>query len=95
MVYESIVEKLFDENNDDVIELEQDDGTVVRFEQIAVVAYESQYYAILHPIELKDEEVVIFRLVDEDEDALDLVIDEELSKKILEVYAEDVSEDNQ
>ena len=94
MVYESIVEKLFDENNNDLIELEQDGGKIVKFEQIAVVAYESQYYAILHPTELKEDEVVIFRLLEDDEDSMDLVVDEELSKKILEVYAEDVREDN-
>lgn len=94
MVYESVVEKLFDENNDDVIELQQGDGKVVKFEQIAVVAYESQYYAILHPIELKEDEVVVFHLLDDDEDSMDLVVDEELSKKILEVYTEDVNEND-
>lgn len=94
MVYESIVEKLFDENNDDVIELEQGDGKLVKFDQIAVVAYNSQYYAILHPIELKAEEVVIFRILDDDEDSMELVVDEEISKKVLEVYTEDVSEDD-
>ena len=94
MVYESIVEKLFDENNNDIIELEQSDGKIVKFEQVAVVAYNSQYYAILHPLELKEDEVVIFHLLEDDEDSFDLVLDEELSKKILEVYAEDVNEDD-
>ena len=94
MVYESIVEKLFDENNDDIIELEESGGKILKFEQIAVVLYESQYYAILHPVELKADEVVIFKLLEDDEDSLDLVIDEELSKKILEVYDEDVNEGN-
>ena len=94
MVYESIVEKLFDENNDDIIELQRGDGRVVKFEQIAVVLYNTQYYAILHPIDLKDDDVVIFHLVEDDEDALDFVADEELSKKILEVYLEDVNEDD-
>ncbi len=94
MVYESIVEKLFDEDNNDVIELDQGDGKIVKFDQIAVVAYNSQYYAILHPIELKEDEVVVFHILEDDEDAMDLVLDEELSKKVLEVYAEDVSEDN-
>ena len=94
MVYESILEKLFDEKNDDVIELTQSDGKVVKFEQVAVVVYGSQYYAILHPIELKEDEVVIFKLNENDEDSLDLVVDEELSKNILEVYKEDVVEDN-
>ena len=49
MVYESIVEKLFDEDNDDIIELTQDDGKIVKFEQIGVVIFETHYYAILHP----------------------------------------------
>ena len=93
MVYESILEKLFDEKNDDIIELVQEGGNVVKFEQIAVVIYNSQYYAILHPLELKNDEVVIFRIIEEDEDSLDLVVDEELSKKILEVYAKDVNEE--
>ena len=92
MVYESIVEKLFDEDNDDIIELKQEDGNVLKFEQIAVVIYEGKYYAILHPMELKTDEVVIFKLVEDDEDSLDLVLDEGLANKILEVYKEDVSE---
>ena len=94
MVYESIVEKLFDENNDDIIELENADGKSVKFEQIAVVTYNSQYYAILHPVDVKEDEVVVFHIVEDDEDILDLVIDEDLSKKVLEVYAEDVREDD-
>lgn len=94
MVYDSIVEKLFDENNDDIIELEQDNGVSVKFEQVGVVVYDSEYYAILHPFELKKEEVVIFHILEDDEDSMDLITDEELSKKILEVYAEDVSEDD-
>ncbi|MCM1404199.1 MAG: DUF1292 domain-containing protein [Prevotella sp.] len=92
MVYESIVEKLFDEDNDDIIELSNANGKTVKFEQVAVVAYNSEYYAILHPLELKKaEEVVIFKIIENDEDSLDLITDEELSKKILEVYAEDVN----
>ena len=94
MVYESIVEKLFDEDNDDIIELEQGDGKIVKFEQVAVVSYNSQYYAILHPLDIKEDEVVVFHILDDDEDSLDLILDEELSKKVLEVYAEDVNEDD-
>ncbi len=94
MVYDNIVEKLFDENNDDIIELEQGNGVSVKFEQVGVVVYDSEYYAILHPLELKKDEVVIFHILEDDEDSMDLITDEELSKKILEVYAEDVSEDD-
>ena len=94
MVYESIVEKLFDEDNDDIIELQDGDGRIVKFEQVAVVAYNSEYYAILHPVDLKMDEVVIFKLLEDDEDVMDLVTDDELSKKILEVYSEDVSDED-
>lgn len=90
MVYESIVEKLFDDNNDDIIELSQEGGKVFRFEQIALVVYNSDYYAILRPLDLKEDEVVVFKIVENDEDSLDLVVDEELAKKVLEVYLEDV-----
>ncbi len=94
MVYESIVEKLFDESNDDIIELQEASGEIVKFEQVAVVAYNSEYYAILHPVELKAEEVVIFKIIEDDEDSMDLITDEELSKKVLEVYIEDVNDEN-
>lgn len=95
MVYESIVEKLFDETNEDIIELADFSGRIIKFEQAAVVLYNSEYYAILHPVESKKvEEVVVFKIVENDEDALDIVTDEELSKKVLEVYEEDVNEEN-
>ncbi len=93
MVYESIVEKLFDENNEDIIELHQGDGKMIKFEQIAVVIYNAEHYAILRPLELKEDEVVVFKILDDDEDSLDLVLDEELAKKVLEVYQEDVEDD--
>ena len=61
MVYESIVEKLFDEENDDIIELVQDGGQVVKFEQIAVVIYNTEYYAILRPLELKENDEFVIK----------------------------------
>ncbi len=94
MVYESIVEKLFDEDNDDVIELDRGDGKIIRFEQVAVVNYKAQHYAIMHPIETNADEVVVFRLVENDEDSLEFIADEELAKKVLEVYTEDVNEND-
>ncbi len=93
MVYESIVEKLFDEDNDDIIELHQGDGKLVKFEQIAVVIYNTEYYAIMRPLDLKEDEVVIFKILEDDEDSLDLVLDEEIAKNVLEVYQKDVEDD--
>ena len=92
MVYESIVEKLFDDDNNDIIELSQEGGKVFKFEQIALVIYNEEYYAILRPLDMKEDEVVVFKVIENDEDSLDLVVDEKLAKKVLEVYAEDVQE---
>ena len=93
MVYESLLEKLLDEDNTEIIELQPEGGEKVQFEQIGVVRYESKLYAILRPLELKEEQVVVFRLDEEDEENLELVTDENIAKNVLEVYAEDDEED--
>lgn len=93
MVYESLMEKLLDENNDEIIELQPDGGETVKFEQIAVVICDGEPYAIMHPLELKEDQVVVFHLDGDDEESMDLVTDEELAKKVLEVYENDDEEE--
>ncbi len=95
MFYESVLEKLLDENNTDIIELQPEGGEKVKFEQIAVVRYDSKPYAILRPLELKEEQVVVFLLNEDDEESLELVTDENIAKKVLEVYANDDEEDEE
>ena len=95
MYYESLLEKLLDENNDEIIELQPDGGEKVKFEQIAVVRYETKLYAILRPLELKEEQVVGFRLDEDDEENLELVTDENIAKKVLEVYENDNDEEDE
>lgn len=91
MVYESLMEKLLDENNDEVIELQPDGGEVVKFEQIGVVVYEENLYAILHPVQdtLADDQVVVFKLNPDDEESMELVVDEKIAANVLEVYNND------
>ncbi len=92
MFYESTLEKLLDPNNTDTIELQPMGGEKVQFEQIAVVNYERALYAIMRPLELKEEQVVVFRLDENDEESLELIDDENLAQKVLEVYKNDSEE---
>ena len=95
MYYESLLEKLLDEDNTEIIELQPEGGELVKFEQIAVIRYESKLYAILRPLELNEEQVVVFRLDEDDEENLELVTDENLAKKVLEVYENDSDEESE
>ncbi len=88
MEYESLLGKLLDDDNDDIIELSPDGENIVKFEQIGVVIEDEQAYAIMHPMELKDDQVVVFRLDEYDEENIDLVEDEELANRILQIYQE-------
>lgn len=94
MYYETLMEKLLDEDNDDVIELQPEGGEIIRFEQVGVVVYEGDPYAIMHPLQdgLTDDQVVVFKLDPDDEESTELVADEELAKKILEVYNDGIDE---
>ena len=88
----SILDKLLDEDNDELIVLAAENGEKKEFEQVAVVSQEDGYFAILRPMDMPENQVVVFRLDEYDEDAMDLVLDEKLANKILEVYAKDENE---
>lgn len=86
--YEKFVDRLFDENNDEKIWIKDNDGKELEFEQVAVVDFEENYYAVLHPISrlegVSEDEVLIF-LIDEEKDQL---VYEENDKVIDGVYNE-------
>ena len=91
MVYESIVEKLFDENNDDIIELEQEGGNIVKFEQIALVPIENKTYAILKPVQtmegIAEDEALVFVIEEiDDEDCLVIVEEDAIVDAVFEEY---------
>ena len=60
----SQIEKLFDENNTDSIVLFDENGESVEFEQIAVVPYKGNVYAILKPVRemegIAEDEALVF-----------------------------------
>jgi len=80
----SILEKLFDGDNDDNLFLFDEDGNEIEFEQIAAINHEDQVYAILHPMDAPEDEVVVFRIDPTDEESIIMVEDEKLANEILQ-----------
>ena len=79
----SILEKLFDGDNNENVFLFGEDGKEIELEQIAAIHHEGEVYAVLHPIGTPEEEVLVFRVDTEDEESLIIVEDEKLAQKIL------------
>ena len=85
------IDMLFDEENWEDITLYDDEENAVRFEQIAIIPYEEEVYAILRPRDVEnideDEALVFLIKGDEDEDMnLEIITDEELAGKIFDLY---------
>ena len=78
---------------DEVIELVDDDGKVIKFKLLDVTEYKGEKYTLLLAAEPNDEigedEVVIFRLNEEDE-VLEPVEDEQLLEEVFEFYQTEV-----
>jgi len=88
----SILERLFDEDNDENIILFDADGNEIVLEQVALVTDEGEIYAVLHVVGDPEEEVLVFRINPEDEESVVMVDDEELGNKILKFVMEQAEE---
>ncbi len=91
--YDRYIDRFFDEENFDDLKMEDNNGKEIEFEQVAVVDYEENYYAILHPITpvdgVAEDEALVF-LIDEEKDELVYVEDEATAVKVFEMlYSED------
>ena len=64
--------QLLDPNNKDVIEMIDDDGDTVQFEQVAIIPRGEQVYVILKPVEemegVKDDQALVFEIAEEEFD---------------------------
>lgn len=67
----SLLDVLFDEENEDNIILLDSQGKRTEFEQVAIIPVEDKCYAILHPAEkidgVEEDEVIVFYLDEENE----------------------------
>ena len=88
-------EMLNGEEENEIIELIDDDGKVIKFKLLDVTEYKGVKYTLLLAAEpndeIADDEVVIFRL-NEDEEVLEPVEDEALLEEVFEFYQSEVDE---
>jgi len=86
---------------DRVISLTGDDGQTVEFFEIACVDYEGEFYSLLQPVKpmegIADDEVVIFKLQeDEENEDTDLFLpvgDEDILEKVFEEYMRKIADE--
>lgn len=93
--YEKFVDRLFDENNEEKIYIKDDDGKEIAFEQLAVVDFEENYYAVLlpvTPIEGVDEDEFLIFLINEDDDCLTYVKDDRIIDGVSQAFFEMLEE---
>ena len=96
--YDRYIDRFFDEENFDNVKLEDNSGTEIEFEQVAVVDYEEKYYAILHPVTemdgVNEDEALVF-LIDEEKDELVYCDDEGTAQAVFAVFYEDLENDEE
>lgn len=83
------IDMLMDETNSENIVLYDEDGQAVEFEQIAVIELGTALFALLHPVELtedNDEDTAIVFLVNQDNETMDVVEDEDTIDEVFEEY---------
>ena len=89
--YERFIDRFFDENNFENVQLQDEDGKDFEFEQSALDDYEGKYYVILDPVTeiegIGEDEVYVF-LIDEAQDGLVLIDDIDVVQGVFNVYYE-------
>ena len=82
----TLLARLMDDTNDENVMLFDDNGDQVELEQIAVIPYEGDVYAILRPLDADEDSAAVFKIDTEDEESILAVEDEKLASKILDIY---------
>lgn len=93
----SLVDMLLDPDNESPISCYNDQGQEVLFDQIAVIPYKDELYAILKPISklegISDDEAFVFK-INMEEDTIEIIYDFDLCDRVFEVYYELLKEAN-
>lgn len=89
-------ELVYDEDGNQIIELVDDGGNVIKFKLLDVTEYKEEKYTLLLPAEPNDEiaedEVVIFRF-NEDEGVLEPIEDENLLNEVYDFWQNEADEE--
>ena len=87
--FDELLDKIFDEKNNESLVLVSEDGEEVAFEQIALVPNNGNLYIILKPVQpmegVSEDEGLVF-LINEDMKRFEIVVDEEIIDRVFDVY---------
>jgi len=89
----SLLKRLLDDDNDDNITLFDNDGKEIEVEQVATVNHENEVYAVLHIVGDPEEEVLVFKIDQKDEESIAMVEDEKLANTILKIVMDEAKEE--
>ena len=103
----SVIEKILDEENDDPITMYDEEGNCFKFEQVAVIPYEGELYAILYPLDqvegVEEAEALVFHIVfdeeaETDEEAIkngyiEIEQDTDTAEAVFNIYLEILDEE--
>ena len=95
--FQDLLDKLYDEENNEVILLNNEAGEEIAFEQIALIPQGEAVYLIVKPVVPiegigEDEGLVLF--INEVQERLDLVTDMEIIDRVFDVYDQLVEEED-
>ena len=85
-------DELLDEEGDDIITLVSPDGEEIEFQEIAGIAYNGDFYAIVQPVILlegmSDDEALVFKVsTNEDgDDQFDIELDDDVISAVFDEY---------
>lgn len=83
-------------NEDQIIETTTEDGEVVQFKLFDIIEFEEKEYALLLPVETEDDddtELVLMRLVKEDDDYLFETIEDDEEFDRVSEYIESIDDE--
>ena len=92
--YQNPIDALYDENNNDIIQLYAEDGKLINFEQIAIIPINERVYVILKPVQplegVGEDEGLVFEIATNEDGAeyLKLVVDMAIIDAVFDIYDE-------
>lgn len=104
---QSLIEKILDEENQELITLYDDENNAFDFEELAVIPYEDELYVILQPVDkvedIEEDEAVVFRVVfdeeaETEEEAikngyLEIEYDDDIADAVFDIFLEMLDEE--
>ena len=93
----SIIDKIYDPDNEENIILYNENDEPVEFAQIAVIPLEERVFVILKPLDVvegvADDEALVFEINEKDDETLKIVTDMSLAERVFDEYYKLLNED--